>query len=83
MLRFTRWLATGIAVGLKQTDDEIQESINSLARLLMLLREYHERFGMPDQGGPKDQEYVLRQVAKDLCASSCVVTTSCVIGDAG
>ena len=58
---------------LKQTDDEVQESVNSLAHLLMLLREYHERFGMPAQGGPKDQEYVLREVAKDLCSLFIVV----------
>ena len=66
MWRFTRWLATGIAIGAKQDDETIQENLNNLARMLSLLREYHDRFGMPTQGGPKDQEYVLREVARDL-----------------
>lgn len=66
--RFVRWLATGIADGAKQSDEEIQENLDSLARMLHLLREYYDRFGMPEQGGPKDQEYVLREVAKDLYA---------------
>ena len=65
VLKFCRWLATGMAPeNYKQSDDEIQENLNSLARMLSLLREYQERFGMPDIGGGKDQEYVLREVTK-------------------
>jgi hypothetical protein len=66
ILKFMRWLATGAGGSSKQNDDEIQENLNSLARLLSLLREYHDRFGMPEKGGPKDQEYVLREVTRDL-----------------
>jgi len=68
IFRFIRWLATGaVAADVnKQSDDEIQEQLCDLARMLLLLREYHDRFGLPEQGGPKDQEYVLREVAKDL-----------------
>lgn len=65
--QFIRWLATGMTPeNYKMTDDEVQENLNSLARMLSLLREYHERFGMPEVGGYKDQEYVLREVTKDL-----------------
>jgi uncharacterized membrane protein YjjP (DUF1212 family) len=68
IFRFMRWLATGaVAADVnKQSDDEIQEQLDHLARMLLLLREYYDRFGLPMQGGPKDQEYVLREVAKDL-----------------
>ena len=62
---FLRWIATG-ATPTVQDDDAIQENLNSLARLLSLLREYYERFGLPEKGGPRDQEYVLREVTKDL-----------------
>ena len=48
----------------KQSDDEVQDNLNSLARMLSLLREYQERFGMPEVGGGKDQEYILREVTK-------------------
>jgi len=64
-LKFCRWLATGAAPeNYKQSDDEVQENLNSLARMLSLLREYQERFGMPEVGGGKDQEYILREVTK-------------------
>lgn len=66
-VKFFRWLATGAAPdNMKLSDDEVQENMNSLARMLSLLREYHDRFGMPETGGFKDQEYVLREVTKDL-----------------
>jgi len=68
IFRFIRWLSTGAVAAevSKQSDDEIQEQLCNLARMLLLLREYQDRFGLPEQGGPKDQEYVLREVVKDL-----------------
>jgi len=69
-LAFFRWLLNGYSpiMEVEQTDEEIQGNLTSLARMLVLLREYLDRFGMPDDGGPKDQEYVLREVTKDLYA---------------
>ena len=63
---FFRWLAVGASPKTSQTDEQLQLNLACLARLLMLLREYEERFGMPEQGGPRDQEDVLREVCKDL-----------------
>jgi uncharacterized membrane protein YjjP (DUF1212 family) len=50
----------------KQTDEALQSNLKSLARMLLLLREYKSRFGIPEQGGPRDQEFVLREINKDL-----------------
>jgi hypothetical protein len=65
-LKCIRWVATGQTSPdtYKQSDDEVQETLNGLARMLSLLREYHERFGMPEVGGFKDQEYIIREVTK-------------------
>jgi hypothetical protein len=63
---FVRFLLTGFAPNVKQSDDEVQDHLNGLARLISLLREYHERFGMPVKGGPRDHEYILREITKDL-----------------
>jgi uncharacterized membrane protein YjjP (DUF1212 family) len=63
---FVKFLLTGFAPHVKQTDDEVQDHLNGLARLISLLREYHERFGMPVKGGPRDHEYILREITKDL-----------------
>jgi uncharacterized membrane protein YjjP (DUF1212 family) len=63
---FVRFLLTGFAPHVKQSDDEVQDHLNGLARLISLLREYHERFGMPVKGGPRDHEYILREITKDL-----------------
>ena len=56
-----------------QTDEDIRQNLRSLARLLVLLREYYDRYGMPQAGGPKDQEYVLKEVIKDLYAGGAPV----------
>jgi uncharacterized membrane protein YjjP (DUF1212 family) len=72
---FVRWLLTGFAANAKLNDDEIQDNLNSLAHLLVLLREYHAQFGMPSKGGHKDREYVLRETIKDLYAGGAPVWT--------
>jgi uncharacterized membrane protein YjjP (DUF1212 family) len=37
--------------------------------MLLLLKEYESRFGMPDGGGPKDQQFVLTELCARLYAS--------------
>jgi hypothetical protein len=75
LLRFCQWILTGFSPAAKQTDEELQENLNGLARMLSLLREYHDRFGMPQKGGPKDQEYILREITKDLYAGGAPLWT--------
>ena len=67
------WLVDGFSPDMKQSDEEMLEDLNNTALLLSLLREYYDQFGMPDEGGPKDQEYVLREVTKDLYSSGCPI----------
>jgi hypothetical protein len=40
-----------------------------------MLREYESLYGMPEQGGPHDQEYVLREVMRDLYIGGAPVWT--------
>jgi hypothetical protein len=65
-----RWLVVGGANKAKQlTNTQVQSNIGSLARCLVLLREYADRFDTPKphtRGGPQDQEFVLREVFRDL-----------------
>lgn len=60
---FFRWLLNGYtpAGEAKLSDEEFMFNLECLARMLMLLREYLDRYGMPTEGSPKDQEYVLRE----------------------
>ena len=66
LVSYVEWLVNGTSAQSKQSDRELQENLSSLARMLFLLREYEDRFGMPEVGGSSDQEYVLRQVSKVL-----------------
>jgi len=73
--QFVRWVITGASAQTKQSDQEIQDNLNSLARLLSLLREYHDRFGMPKKGGQDDHDYILREITKDLYAGGAPLWT--------
>jgi uncharacterized membrane protein YjjP (DUF1212 family) len=66
LLHFLRWIMVGGAAYAKQSDEVLQENLKSLARCLLLLREYESRFGVPVKGGLRDQEYVIREVYKAL-----------------
>ena len=68
ILRFARWLMVGGSAYSKESDEELHHNLESLARCLLLLRKYEILFGMPEHGGPHDQEFVLREVCKDLYA---------------
>lgn len=75
-LAFLRWLRAGYDEhSSKQSDDEMRHNLRKLARLILLLREYYETYGMPEDGGPKDQEFVLREVTKDLYSGGAPIWT--------
>jgi hypothetical protein len=61
-----RWMIVGGAAKANLTEAQVQKNIHSLARCLVLLREYADHFGLPPKGGPQDQEFVLREVFRDL-----------------
>lgn len=65
--QFLRWaMVGGSKFAAEQTDEELLESLAGLARCLHLMREYLQHYGMPERGGPRDQELVLREVIRDL-----------------
>lgn len=79
-IQFARWLATG-AVAASSPDDEeggttaapsglstseVDENTRRAARMLSLLREYQRRFGLPDGGGPADEQWVLVELCRGL-----------------
>lgn len=66
LVSYVEWFVKGASAQSRQSDKELQGNLSSLARMLFLLREYEDRFGMPEMGGYTDQEYVLRQVSKVL-----------------
>jgi uncharacterized membrane protein YjjP (DUF1212 family) len=68
ILRRLRWLMVGGSAYVKQSDEELNHNIKALARCLVLLRTYESLYGMPERGGPRDQEFVLREVYRDLYA---------------
>jgi hypothetical protein len=65
-LPFFRWLMVGGAKYASQSEEQINENLRSLAICLSLLREYLSRYEMPERGGARDQELVLREVCRDL-----------------
>lgn len=67
------WLAYGFVSDMKQSREEMLQDLANLARLLKMLRDYYDRFGLPAEGGPRDQEHVLRVVTKELYSSGCPV----------
>jgi hypothetical protein len=67
-VRFFRWMVVGGCKFAKQSDKEMNLKHRELARCLIFLREYKQRFGMPEDGGPRDQEFVMRNVLQDLYA---------------
>jgi uncharacterized membrane protein YjjP (DUF1212 family) len=66
---FLDWFRSGFSSEKeRETDEQLHFNLQKLASLLKLLREYYSLYGMPSGGGPSDQEYVLREVLKDLYA---------------
>ncbi|CAJ1959131.1 unnamed protein product [Cylindrotheca closterium] len=61
-----RWFVVGGASKAKLPDEDVLANLKSLAQCIKILREYTEIFGIPEEGGPKDQQFVLREVFRDL-----------------
>lgn len=66
-LKFIKWLVEGVS-SKRESDEALQHNLSGVARLLVLLREYQDRFGMPEVGSPRDQEFVLQDICIDLYA---------------
>lgn len=48
-LKFIKWLVEGVS-SKRESDEALQHNLSGVARLLVLLREYQDRFGMPEVG---------------------------------
>jgi uncharacterized membrane protein YjjP (DUF1212 family) len=65
-----RWLVTGTSfVKKKESSEEMQQNLASLARMLILLREYKKRYGVPTFGGPLVQRKLVADIIRDCYAS--------------
>jgi uncharacterized membrane protein YjjP (DUF1212 family) len=67
-LEFLNWLVRGFSHQAELSSSEVEENFGKLARMLLLLREYEERFGLPEMGGSKDQQFVLQELCYNLYA---------------
>ena len=70
-IKVLKWLRSGFVMGPKEdyeSDDRRKQNLYRMASLLKLLRTYYELYGLPNDGGPSDQLFVLREVLKDLYA---------------
>ena len=68
--KFLKWLITGHAISPPAlSEQEAKEKIDNLARALSLLRDYEAKFGMPNGGSKKEQEWVLEELCKGLYSS--------------
>ena len=64
-----QWLVSGFVPDGKATklsEVEVEEGTRQAARMLSLLREYERRFGMPEAGDSRDQQYVLTELCRGL-----------------
>jgi uncharacterized membrane protein YjjP (DUF1212 family) len=68
LLKFMRWLVAGTTADRSESDDEIRSNLQFFARILILLRDYHAEFGMPEKGGPVDQEEIMMNLSRGLAA---------------
>ncbi len=64
-----KWIIDGSSDKSKLTDNEVEDNVIKLARLLSLLREYLSTYGMPEKGGPKEQIWVLTELCSQLYGS--------------
>lgn len=70
-IKFLKWLRSGFVLGPNEdyeSDERRKQNLYKMASLLRLLRTYYELYGLPNDGGPSDQLFVLREVLKDLYA---------------
>ena len=70
-IKVLKWLRSGFVLGPNEdyeSDEHRKQNLYKMASLLKLLRTYYELYGLPNDGGPSDQLFVLREVLKDLYA---------------
>jgi uncharacterized membrane protein YjjP (DUF1212 family) len=70
-IKVLKWLRSGFVLGPNEdyeSDERRKQNLYKMASLLKLLRTYYELYGLPKDGGPSDQLFVLREVLKDLYA---------------
>ena len=70
-IKVLKWLRSGFVIGPNEeseSDEHRTQNLYKMASLLKLLRTYYELYGLPDDGGPSDQIFVLREVLKALYA---------------
>lgn len=68
-VEFARWLVTGFSKESELEEEEMEDNTIKLARMISLLREYNERFGIPSRGGAREQLWVLTELCCKLYAS--------------
>jgi hypothetical protein len=68
-IRFCGWLMKGFSPDSELPKAEVDKNIIKTARMLSLLREYKDRFGMPERGGVREQLWVLTELCTRLYAS--------------
>jgi uncharacterized membrane protein YjjB (DUF3815 family) len=67
IMKVVRWLTTGTSPYDQPSSEEtVQANLASLARMLLLLREYETKIGIPHFGGPERQRQVLSDIATNL-----------------
>ena len=73
-IKLLKWVRAGFVLGGPhdeedyESDEHRKQNLYKMASLLKLLRSYYELYGLPEDGGPNDQLFVLREVLKDLYA---------------
>lgn len=63
------WLVHGFSPNSELDIVEVEKNTIKLARMISLLREYEDKFGIPQRGGAKDQLWVLTELCRCLYAS--------------
>ncbi|CAB9501987.1 pheromone-regulated membrane protein [Seminavis robusta] len=71
LIRRMRWLITGASPFTKESDEHMRGSLASLARMVILLREYERRFGVPTDGDLQVQRQVVSGITQNLYGSGC------------
>ena len=67
--QFCPWLVNGFSPHTEMDKSEVERNTLKMARMISLLREYEDRFGIPRRGGSKEQLWVLTELCTRLYAS--------------
>ena len=64
-----RWLVSGDSSFVYQSDEKMSKNLASLARMLILLRQYEDNYGMPETGGLEVQKNTISEITGELYQS--------------